>query len=114
MGKLEGRCLCGNVTYTCDADPIASANCHCHDCQKSSGGLTDLGLVSPEPGSLDVYREGELADLAVVRDRSRLDQLQCRGPVADGAVYDDSCVVAADAAVSDSRRVGRMMSSSFL
>lgn len=37
MGKLDGSCLCGNVTYTCDATPIASVNCHCHDCQKSSG-----------------------------------------------------------------------------
>ena len=34
---LTGRCLCGGVTYSADADPIAQAACHCKECQRQSG-----------------------------------------------------------------------------
>jgi len=37
MGKLDGRCLCGSVTYTCDAEPAFTAVCHCTDCQRQTG-----------------------------------------------------------------------------
>ena len=33
---LTGRCLCGGVTYTADADPVAQAVCHCADCQRQT------------------------------------------------------------------------------
>jgi hypothetical protein len=33
---LTGRCLCGGVTYTADADPVAQAACHCTDCQRQT------------------------------------------------------------------------------
>ena len=35
---ITGQCLCGEVTYICSATPIWSVNCHCHACQKLSGG----------------------------------------------------------------------------
>ncbi len=35
--KLSGSCLCGAVRYTCTAQPVYSVNCHCRDCQKSTG-----------------------------------------------------------------------------
>ena len=34
---LTGRCLCGAVTYSVDADPVAQAACHCADCQRQTG-----------------------------------------------------------------------------
>ena len=34
---LTGRCLCGAVTYSADADPIIQAVCHCADCQRQTG-----------------------------------------------------------------------------
>lgn len=34
---ITGRCLCGSVTYTVDAEPVAQAVCHCADCQRQSG-----------------------------------------------------------------------------
>ena len=37
MGKLDGHCLCGSITYTCDTDPIMTGICHCTDCQRSAG-----------------------------------------------------------------------------
>jgi hypothetical protein len=37
MGKLDGRCMCGSITYSCDADPVATAVCHCTECQRQTG-----------------------------------------------------------------------------
>ena len=34
---LTGRCLCGSVTYSADADPIVQAVCHCTNCQRQTG-----------------------------------------------------------------------------
>src|SRR5579859_2051039 len=56
MGKLDGSCLCGNVTYTCDAEPIASVNCHCRDCQRSSGAAFMTVVVVPE-ASVEIQGE---------------------------------------------------------
>jgi hypothetical protein len=37
MGKLDGRCMCGSVTYSSDADPAFVAMCHCKNCQRQTG-----------------------------------------------------------------------------
>jgi hypothetical protein len=38
MGKLDGHCLCGQVTYTVtNEDPIMTAICHCTECQRQTG-----------------------------------------------------------------------------
>lgn len=37
MGQLDGRCLCGKVTYDCDGEPMATLLCHCTDCQRQTG-----------------------------------------------------------------------------
>jgi hypothetical protein len=34
---ITGRCLCGGVTYTADAEPVVQAVCHCADCQRQTG-----------------------------------------------------------------------------
>jgi hypothetical protein len=33
---LTGRCLCGTVTYSVDAEPLVQAVCHCSDCQRQT------------------------------------------------------------------------------
>jgi len=35
--KYSGSCLCGEIKYECTGEPVFSGNCHCKDCQKSSG-----------------------------------------------------------------------------
>lgn len=45
--SLTGQCLCGAVKYTCSAEPVVSGNCHCRDCQKSSGSAYAPTLFVP-------------------------------------------------------------------
>lgn len=35
--KYSGSCLCGSVTYECEATPVFQFNCHCRDCQRTTG-----------------------------------------------------------------------------
>jgi len=32
-----GRCLCGAVSFTINAEPLGTGQCHCKDCQRASG-----------------------------------------------------------------------------
>lgn len=44
--KASGGCLCGQLRYEIDGEPILMGNCYCADCQKEtgSGHLTIVGL----------------------------------------------------------------------
>lgn len=33
----SGRCLCGAVTYRCDAPPLWQMHCHCESCRRATG-----------------------------------------------------------------------------
>ena len=35
--KIEGGCLCGQVRFKADAEPLFQAVCHCKNCQKQGG-----------------------------------------------------------------------------
>ncbi len=39
MTKISGSCLCGNISYSGDADIKMVINCHCTDCQKATGSV---------------------------------------------------------------------------
>jgi len=58
MAKIEGGCLCGEVRYSTDVDPLVTVICHCRNCQKQSGGAYSLNIVLPK-GSLDI--QGDLS-----------------------------------------------------
>ena len=47
MPSLDGACLCGQVTYSCDADPVATAVCHCTECQRQSGAAFSVNVAVP-------------------------------------------------------------------
>jgi hypothetical protein len=49
MANISGHCLCGNVTYTADAEPVAQALCHCTNCQRQTG--TAFSIVIGVPAS---------------------------------------------------------------
>ncbi len=37
MIETTGSCLCGQVTFSINGEPVRQAQCHCRDCQQSSG-----------------------------------------------------------------------------
>jgi hypothetical protein len=41
----SGGCACGAVRFTCTSAPVAMLNCHCRDCQRSSGAPFASGVV---------------------------------------------------------------------
>ena len=46
--KYAGRCLCGAISYECHAEPLFSGNCHCRDCQRTSGGAFAPAMMFPK------------------------------------------------------------------
>ena len=44
---FSGGCACGAIRYTCLAEPLASLNCHCRDCQRASGSAFAAVLIVP-------------------------------------------------------------------
>jgi hypothetical protein len=47
MSLPSGSCACGAVRYTCSALPNLMLNCHCTDCQRSSGAPFASGFIVP-------------------------------------------------------------------
>ena len=45
---FSGGCTCGSIRYVCSRAPVAMLNCHCLDCQRSSGApLFTSGEAAP-------------------------------------------------------------------
>lgn len=42
---FSGGCTCGAIRYECSSEPLAMLNCHCRDCQQSSGAPFASGVV---------------------------------------------------------------------
>jgi hypothetical protein len=55
--KYSGQCLCGEVRYSVDIEPVFTGNCHCKDCQKSSGSAFIPAMIFPEK---DVVVSGDV------------------------------------------------------
>ena len=56
MADIVGGCLCGNVRYRSDAEPVMTAVCHCSFCQKQTSSAFSI-LVAVPKGSMQI--EGE-------------------------------------------------------
>lgn len=42
---FSGGCACGSIRYVCARAPVAMLNCHCRDCQRSSGAPFASGVL---------------------------------------------------------------------
>ena len=49
-GTRTGGCLCGAVRYESEGDPLFSLQCHCRDCQRSSGTAYIAAIRVPAAG----------------------------------------------------------------
>jgi hypothetical protein len=47
--KIEGGCLCGQVRYSGEAEPIFVGVCHCANCQRGSGTAFSTVVAVPKP-----------------------------------------------------------------
>ena len=75
MAKIEGGCLCGNIRYKSEAEPLVTVLCNCINCQKQSGGAYSLNIVMPK-GSLEI--QGEMTTYVDTGDSgSTLDRNFC-------------------------------------
>jgi len=43
--SFSGGCACGSIGYVCSRAPVATLNCHCLDCQRSSGAPFASGFI---------------------------------------------------------------------
>lgn len=60
---ISGRCLCGAVSYRATTEPVATAICHCTDCQRQSGAPFSLNvLVAADALTID----GELSSFETI------------------------------------------------
>ncbi len=60
-----GSCLCGKVNYTVMAEPVRMGQCHCIDCQKSTGTGHASNAFFPKDS---VKIEGETSSYMVTAD----------------------------------------------
>jgi len=54
---LSGGCLCGQVRYELDGEPVRTGLCHCADCRRSSGSAFSFFGIWPRA---QVTMTGEL------------------------------------------------------
>lgn len=52
-----GQCLCGQVRYSIDAEPLGARMCWCRDCQRIASGSATVNVLFPEEA---VRFEGEI------------------------------------------------------
>ena len=48
LSNYSGQCLCGEITYSVDSEPVFMGNCHCKDCQRSSGSAYIPAMIFSE------------------------------------------------------------------
>jgi hypothetical protein len=55
--SFTGKCLCGQASYRVSSEPVATAICHCRNCQRQAGSAFSIIVAVP---SHTVELEGEL------------------------------------------------------
>ena len=48
MAQIVGGCLCGQVRYSANAEPMFTGACHCKTCQKESGSAFNIVVAVPQ------------------------------------------------------------------
>jgi hypothetical protein len=61
----KGHCLCGQVTFSIAAQPLAARMCWCTDCQRIASGSATVNVLFPEEAA--VY-EGDVTTIRLTVD----------------------------------------------
>jgi hypothetical protein len=65
MVTHTGECLCGQVRFTIDAEPLGARMCWCRDCQRIASGSATVNVLFPEEA---VHYEGDMTTLRLIAD----------------------------------------------
>lgn len=65
MTTHTGQCLCGQVSFTIDAEPLGARMCWCRDCQRIASGSATINVVFPEDA---VRYAGEMSKFRMIAD----------------------------------------------
>jgi hypothetical protein len=82
---MTGHCLCGAVTYRCDADALLTLICHCEHCQRQSGAAFSTNVAVPKDA---LQIEGDTVATWVTHggesdaERKRIFCSRCGSPIA--------------------------------
>lgn len=63
--KISGRCLCGAVHFSGEAEPLFQAKCYCTDCRKQSGSAHAAMMGVPSDA---ILFSGALTDFQSLAD----------------------------------------------
>ncbi len=72
--KVDGKCLCGAVSYEAEVDTSKIVICHCTDCQTNSG--TAYGVVAVVVDGTFKLLTGELRTFVKVADSGNRRRLE--------------------------------------
>ena len=61
----QGGCLCGQVRFTIDADPLGARMCWCRDCQRIASGSATVNVLFAEDA---VRITGDLGLFTMIAD----------------------------------------------
>lgn len=61
MQKISGKCLCGSIEYSGDAEPVFCIVCHCDDCQRQTGTSFSMTVGVPK-SSIKIENEDKLKE----------------------------------------------------
>lgn len=81
---ITGHCLCGAVSYTSDAEPVATAICHCDDCQRQSGAPFSLNVLIAED---QLVLTGELKTFQTIGTESGATRDRCFCPECGSPIF---------------------------
>lgn len=60
-----GGCLCGQVRYSIDGEPVGARTCWCRDCQRIASGSATVNVLFPEEA---VHFTGEIGTFTMIAD----------------------------------------------
>lgn len=62
---INGSCLCGQVHFTIEGNPVGSRMCWCRDCQRIASGSATVNVLFPEEA---VHFTGEISKFEMIAD----------------------------------------------
>jgi hypothetical protein len=65
----KGGCLCGQIRFAIDAEPIVARMCWCRDCQRIASGSATVNVLFPEEA---VRYDGEMTTIRLTADSGNI------------------------------------------